>query len=878
MIQNLQEAWNRFRAFFRSAKLDDDFSGELAAHIDLATEEFVSRGMAPDEARRQAMLRLGGWEQARELHRESRGLPILEDLAQDLKYAVRTLRRDISFTVFAVLIVALGIAASSIVFSVVNTLLIRPLPFHDPARLLWIANDGDGGLSGATAQVDHFLDLRRMNHSLTDMAGYFAFYGVGDNKFTGHGEAERLTGVPVTQNFFPLLGVHPQLGRIFTIEESHWNAPKRVLLSDGFWRRRFAGDPHVLGHTMVLNEQIYTVIGVLPSTFDFPSVFAPGTKADIFFPFPLSPETNRYGNTLAIIGRLKQGVSIGSALQDLRILSARISKAHRERNDFAPRVQTLKERVSGRLRPALMVLAGAVAMVMLIVCANISNLLLARSAARQKELAIRAALGARRGRLIRQALTESLLLAGGGAVLGASLAIAGTRLLAHSGSMSLPLMSGMETDTAALGFTLALAVVTGLVFGLIPALQVQPSVDNALKDMSRGSSGSKRHSTIRSALVVCEIAFACVLLVGAGLLGRSFLRVLDVDLGFQPDKAAALRVDPSTRYSKPEQRNAYFSEAIRLAKTVPGVQAAGLTDALPLGTNRTWGAGAKGHFYRRENYPEAFVRIVTEGYIEAMGISLVAGRDLTERDGPASKPVILINETLARNVWPNENPLGKILQSDRDREVVGVVRDVRHLTLEERSGAEMYIPMRQSGDYSADDLVVRSDRPNAALAADMRRALRPIEPNLPANDFRTLREIVDKSVSPRRFVVLLLAAFALFALLLASLGIYAVIAYSVSQRTREIGIRMALGASSGNLQGNILRQTLALAMLGVAIGMGLSLSLTRALGGILYGVTATDPVTFGSMVVVLTAVAALAGYLPARRASRIDPMLALRTA
>ncbi len=531
----------------------------------------------------------------------------------------------------------------------------------------------------------------------------------------------------------------------------------------------------------------------------------------------------------------------------------------------------------GHVRPALIVLACAVGVVMLIVCANLSNLLLARTATRQKEIAIRTALGAGRGRLIRQMLTESIVLSCCGAAFGILLAMGGTRAMTHLKAISIPLLENVRVDGTSLGFALLTAILTGLIFGLVPALQIPSSgLHNALKDTSRSSTAAKGHAWVRSMLVVSEIAFACVLLVGAGLLIRSFLRVLDVNLGFQPERAVAVRVDPSQDYKTRAQKNAYFDEVLRRAREIRGVAAAGLTDALPLGRNRSWGVRAKGHTYKDGEYPDAFVRIVSDGYIRAMGIPLIAGRDLTERDTPSTEQVILINQTMARTLFPGENAIGQIISADNDRQVVGIVSDVRHLALEQGSGSEMYLPIRQCPDWSSADLVVRTTVPPAQLASAVRYALKPIAPDLPVSDFRTIQQLVDKAVSPRRFIVMLLGGFALFALILASLGIYGVISYSVNQRTQEIGIRMALGASAGDLQSSIILQTLGLAAIGIAVGSAVSWILARALSGLLFGVTPADPVTFLGMLVVLTAVAALAGYLPARRASRIDPMVALR--
>ncbi|MCC6393728.1 MAG: ABC transporter permease [Bryobacterales bacterium] len=798
-------------------------------------------------------------------------------MVQDLRYAVRTMRRDGGFTAFAVLIAGLGIAASTTVFSVVNAVLIRPLPFRDPGRLVWVANHDASGLSGQTTQVGHMLGLRERNQSFSDLAAYFAFYGVGDNLLSGNGEPERLSGVPVSDNFFDVLGVKPQIGRLFRPEECKWNGPKAVLLGHGLWVRRFGSDSSIVGQSLTINNEPVTVAGVLPASFDFAPVFAPGSQIDLYFPFPLSNETNRWGNTLAIIGRLKPGVGLERAQAELKVVAAQLTREHPEWNDFEGKITPLAEHVSGRLRPALTVLSCAVGVVMLIVCANLSNLLLARAAVRQKEIAIRTALGAGRRRLMRQMLTEGLLLSVCGAVLGMALSALSTHFLSRLDAMSIPLLRNVKTGGAALGFSLLAAVLSGVIFGLAPVLPAQGlAVHDALKDSSRGSTAGRSRNWIRSALVISEIAFASVLLVGAGLLVRSLVRLLDVNLGFRPEHAAAIRVDPDSRYATEVRRNAYFDEVLRRARNVPGIEAAGLTDALPLGRNRSWGAGAKGHVYPKGQYPSAFVRVVSDGYIGSMGIPLRSGRDLEERDAPGGDPVMLINETMARTLFPGEEPLGKIIRACGERKVVGVVGDVRHLALEQGSGMEMYLPIRQCSDFASVDLVVRTRLPPAEMAGAVRAALRPVAPNVPGKDFRALQQLVDKAVSPRRFVVWLLGGFAAFALVLASLGIYGVVSYSVSQRTQEIGIRMALGASAGNVQAGILVRTLGLAVIGISAGLMASWALGRALGGLLYGVTAGDPATFAMMPAVLGVVALAAGYLPARRASRIDPSIALR--
>jgi predicted permease len=800
-------------------------------------------------------------------------------LTQDLRYTLRTLRRDAGFAVFAVLIAGLGIGASATVFSVVHTLLLRPLPFDKPDELVWIANRDVPGLSGQTTQVGYMLDLRDKSQTLSAVAGYMAFYGVGDSLLSGRGEPERLSGVPVSENFFDVLGVKPMLGRSFNAQESAWKGPKAVMLGYPIWERRFGRDPNIVGTSLTINDEPHTVVGVLPASFDFATVFAPGSRLDVYFPFPLSPETNRWGNTMAMIGRLKPGVAAPRAHAEVTALAPQMRKEHPERNNFTGIVRPLADHVSGNIRLAVLVLAGAVGMVMLIVCANLSNLLLARTAARQKEIAIRRALGAGWARLLGQTLTEGLVIASAGALLGIGLALAGTRLLRDLDAVTIPLLSDVHTDVTALAFTVIVTLVTGVIFGLVPALQATGSaMTSALKDASRGSTEGRERTWVRNTLVVAEIAFACVLLVGAGLLIRSLSAVLEVNMGFEPAQSATMRVDPDSRVTTPEQRTAYLDEVLRRVGEAPGIQHAAITDSLPMGRNRTWGAGAKGVTYERGAYPTAFVRVVSEGYPAALGVPILAGRDLAASDMPTTEPVMLINKSLADALWPGQNPIGQYITGPcaKERRVVGVLGDVRHLSLEQPSGNEMYIPTRQCGDLAGAYLVVRTTQPIAAVAGTLRGALTPIAPHLASNDFRTLQQIVDRSTSPRRFTVLLLGGFAIFALVLASLGIYALISYSVGQRTNEIGIRMALGATARDVQASVIGQTLRLAAIGLLLGGVGSYFLARGVSGLLFGVTARDPQTFAAMAAVLAVVALVAGYVPARRASRIDPMVALR--
>ena len=804
----------------------------------------------------------------------------MQPILHDLRYALRTMRRDAGFCAIAVLILGLGIGANTAIFSVVNTVLFRPLPFRDPGRLVWIANTlPGGGLSGVTSRVSNYRDFRAMNRSFEDLTAYFAFSDYGAYTLTETGEPERLIGYGVAQNFFQVLGIRPMLGRAFDDEECKWNGRKAVILSNGLWQRRFGSDPHIVGRYITLSGDPTLVAGVLPASFDFASVFTPGARVDMLTPFPIANETDRWGNTLAIIGRLKPGATAGRAQAEFDLLVQQLQQAHPERGRrFGAHLSSLQDQISGRFHKALVVLLCAVGAVLLIACANLSNLLLARAASRRKEIAVRTALGASRLRLVRQMLTESLLLSGCGALAGLVLAFVTTRALARMQAMGIPMLAAARVDGDALWFTVALALVTGVLFGLAPALQISTArVHENLKESSRGSSEGRHGAWVRSSLVVGEIALACVLLVGAGLLLRSFVSVLDVDLGFQPARTAIWTIEPGQKYQTGAQRVALYQELTRRVEAVPGVESAGLTDCLPLGRNRAWGLRAQGVQYAEGQAPIAFPRIIDPGYIPAMKIPLRAGRTFTGHDTAQGERVVVLNENAARRLWPDRDAIGQIalVGGDTGARVIGVVANVRHSSLEETAGLEMYLPMTQYGSGSM-ELVVRTRRPPDSIAPEIRATLRSVEPSLPTAQFRTLDDVVDHAVSPRRFVVLLLGSFAVLALVLASLGIYGVVSYSVAQRTQEIGIRMALGASAGHVQIRVLRETMLLAIAGAVLGVFGAIAVSRLIASLLYGVQPGDLATFAVTVGALTFVAALAGYLPARRASRIDPMNALR--
>jgi predicted permease len=868
---------NRLRAFIGSRPLDRELDVEMSTHLDFAIEENLRRGLSMGEARRQALVSFGGVEQAKEQHREARGWPSLDILWQDLRYAFRTLRRDRAFTLIAVLVLALGIGANVTVFSVVNTILIRPLPFRDSQQITWLAGDNGVG-TDQTYRVDAYEEIQRNSHSFQDLTAYVPYYDYSDFKLTGYGEPKPVLGVWVAGNFFQALGVQPALGRLFITEEYARVGGPAVVLTRGFWQRQFGADSAIVGRSIRLNNREFTVVGVLPPTFDFAAVFAPGLKVDLFAALNMN-DARGAGHVLSVMGRLKPGLTAGQAQAEVRLVLSRSTAQHPEwLTDVKTRIVGLKDHVSGKLRHSLIVLWCGVGLILLIVCVNLSNLILARAAARSKEFAIRSALGGGRGRLIRQLLTESTVLSSAGALLGLGFGFAMTRYLAHQGSLTLPLLSSLTVDGAALGWTVLIAVVSSILFGLVPSLGLSgANLQETLKDAGdRGMSVGRSHERTRSALVVSEVALACVLMVGAGLLLRSFLRVLDVDLGFQPSQAAAIKVDYDDGGNR-WRRGAILEQILEHVAAIPGIEIAGVSDKLPLDRHRSWDLRAKGRDDPSGWNDIAFVYVVTPGYFKSMGMNLRRGRDFTWQDTPASDPVIVINEAAARRDWPGVDAVGKLAQGidDHDTRVVGVVSNVRESSVEEISSPEVYVPATQA-EPDGENLVVRTKLPPEALASSVLSALRTLNPGQPAAEFRSLQQLVDNAVSPRRFFASLVTCFAVLGLVLASLGIYGVISYSVTRRTQEIGIRMALGATASQVEIGVIAKTLRLSLLGIALGTVASLVLSGVIASLLFETEPTDVTTFGAMILLLSAVAVLAGYIPARRASRIDPMIAFR--
>jgi len=795
----------------------------------------------------------------------------------DLKFALRQLVKSPGFTATAVLTLALGIGVCTAMFSVVNAVLLRPLPVRDPGRLVWIENSGDVGLSGRTSRADVVAGWREQNKAFESIAAWFAFSDYNRMLLTGSGEPQSLRGVGVSDNFLSTLGVAPKLGRNFTADECVFNGPGAVILSHSFWVRYFNSDPAIVGRKVVLNNKSNTVVGVLPAEFDFDSIFTPGDDADLLYPFPLSQETARWGNTVFGIGRLKPGVSLEQAQAELTVVNERLRKTLPNGNTFGARSSSLDDALRGRFRRAFLILTGAVLCVLAIACVNLSNLLLARLNMRRQEFAVRIALGASRGHLIRQALSESLLLAFLGSFVGVPLAMWATDLLAGLHTFGVPLLQNTSVDPVALVVTIGLTALSGIACGVLPAVYLSHGQrSQTLQNATQQRSGGRSSSRARNTLIVAEVALACMLLVGAGLLLRSFNAVLQVNLGFQPQHAMAWRVDPQRNFKSGEEVAQYLGELTRRIAALPGVEAVGLSDTLPLSRNRTWGAGADGVQYKDGEYPLAFPRLVDPHYLQAMQIPLIAGQNFEENFNPKTVKSVIINESLARRLWPGENPLGRKISAKGGTTVIGVVANVRHNSLEDSGGNEMYFDCRQVGDWSAMEMVVRSSRSVESLVPEVRTAIAAYDPGLPHGEYRSLETLIDNAVGPRRLITRLLGFFSSLALGLAAIGLYGVLAFAVTERRQEIGIRMAIGAQRRDILEMILRGGLRLVVLGIGLGLAGSLALTRVMQSQLFGVSAHDPLVFLANAGLLFAVAAAACIIPALRATKVDPMIALR--
>ncbi|MBI1761440.1 MAG: ABC transporter permease [Acidobacteria bacterium] len=816
----------------------------------------------------------------------------METLFHDLSHALRRLTQNPGFTAVALLSLALGIGANSALFSVANALLLRPLPFKDADRVAILWNRSPGlNVEQDWFSLGQYLDIKLENRSFEAVAV------ARDSSFnlTGQGQPEYVEGARVSSSLFPLLGAQPVLGRVLTPSEDEKGAAPVVLLSYGFWQRRFGGARAVLGRTLTLNDNNFTIVGVVGPEFTLSKEVLPTVngirRADVLLPLPMSAadRSNRGGEDFNILAKLKPGVSFKQAQAEMDALAEQMKRQYPESYPANGRltlsVVPLLEQVVGNLRLALYVLLGAVGFVLLIACANVANLLLARASVRQKEMVIRAAVGASRARIVRQLLTESVLLGVLGGLLGLGLALVAGRALRAFGPENLPRSGEIGVDGRVLAFTIAVSVLTGVIFGLLPALrESRVDLNEVLKDGGRSATGG--HQRTRKLLVVVEVALALVLLIGAGLLLRSYAHILRANPGFNPNNVLALRLTlPATRYATPEAVYNFYKQLGERVRQVPGVEFTGTSYGLPLSaTSAAWGpVTVEGYVPRAAS--ELIIsneRFVSPDQLRALGMPLVKGRHFDERDVRkelgGTLDVTLVNEAFAQRFWPGEDPLGKHIQRSGKgpwRTVVGVVRDAKEVALENEPALTLYHPIDQF-NIRTRYLVARSSNKPEALTAAITSAVHALDAQLPVYEAATLQRRLHNALAQRRFALVLLGVFAAVALTLAVLGIYGVLTYWVTQRTHELGIRVALGAAQRDIVRLVIRQALALVLLGVGLGLAGALALTRVLASLLFGVSTTDGLTFAGLALLLAAIALLTSYLPARRAARVNPLVALR--
>ena len=876
----LRELFHRLRASLRRGKVEREMDAEMRFHLEMETAENIRRGMSEEEARRAALRSFGGVEQTKEAYRDLSRFRWIEEIWQDARYGARMLRTQPGFTIVAALTLSLGIGANTAIFSVVNALVFNPLPYPDPQRLVWVTNvfRGDEIIGGG-----EYFTYQAESKTVDHLAAYIA----GSSILRGQGEPEQVNFVVATASVFPTLGVAPLLGRTFTPEEDQPGAAPVAVLSYDYWRRRFGGDPSIIGQSAEFGRGSRQVIGVMPPGFRFIPEQRIGGKADLWEPFALDEQRDAMHIIEGgVFGRLKPGVSIEQSRAELGLILRRFAQAHPQLPPGVEvRVTPLAERLVGHWRLGLLTLFGSVGFVLLIACANVANLLLARASMRQKELAIRAALGAGRKRLIRQMLTESVLLSVLGGAAGLLLAWWGVKALVAFTPESLLVLKLSGIDKTALGFTFLAILLTGVVAGLIPALQAsRVDLNESLKEGARGAIFLKRNSARRvsPALVMGELALTLVVLVGSGLLIKSFARVLAADPGYNPENLLTMVIDVG-KIDDPSQQRRFNQELRARLNALPGVQAAAygwplpLTDSGIISKPRLTLVG--GQPVPDEQKPLAEEHFASPEYFRAMQMKLRAGHGFTELDTESTPPVTVINETLARRLFAGEDPIGKRIKSERyktDMTVVGVVADVKQYGVEIESQAAFYRSSLQWPPYDWGRWVIRTSGDPLKLLPSVRREIAALKPDHGPFYVTTMEQLLADSTALRRFQTWLSGLFAAVALVIATVGIYGVISYAVSSRTHEIGIRMALGAQAGDVLRMVVSQGMRLALAGVALGLAAALALTRVMKNLLFQVSVTDPATFAFIALLLVAVALIASYIPARRATKVNPMVALR--
>jgi putative ABC transport system permease protein len=797
-------------------------------------------------------------------------------LIQDLKYSVRMLAKNPGFTIVAVLTLALGIGANTAIFSVVNAILLRPLPYKDPGQLVqvWETNP-QRGFPEFPASPPNFFDWRDQNHSFSQIAAI----QYDDYNLTGAGAPMHVFGIDVSPNIFALLGSKPELGRVFTETEDNPNNPRVAIIGHSLWQTQFGSDPNIIGRNIVLDAKSYAVVGVMPASFRYPE-----TDTQVWTPLilPEDSKTARGAHWLSVVARLKPGVSFDQAQAEMQTIAGRLQTQYPNSNkDWSVFLRPLRKEVIGNIQTALLVLLGAVGLVLLIACSNVANLQLARTSARRREMAIRAALGAGRRRIVRQLITESFLLAVIGSVLGLLLAWWGTAALLKLDTAGIPRQTEIGIDGSVLLFTAAVAFITSLLFGLVPAMQ-SASLDLTTTLKEGTGARSSAAGRFRQILVVSEVALAMILLVGGGLLVRSFTGLLNVSPGFNPENVLTFSVQlPDAKYPKKEDNQAFFRELLARVQALPGVESTAATSSLPL-----TGGTTNLQFHPDGQAPDpgtkptsALYSTVSPDYFHTMDIPLLRGRVFTGADSNDSQPVLVINQAMAQHFWPNADPIGqRIIVSDRQplaREIVGIVGDVHQSALEKAAKPEMYVNLFQKGVGGA-SVVVRTKTAPLSLTSAVTEQIHSLDKDLPVQGVLSMEDVVGISVGSRRFSTYLFTLFSLLALVLATVGIYGVMSYTVAQGTREIGIRVAVGARPLDVMKLVLGAGMRQVLLGAGIGVVGALLLTRFLASLLFGVTAYDPVTFAAVLIVLAGVALAACYIPARRAMRVDPIIALR--
>ena len=877
---------DRIRALRRRETVINDIDREMRLHLELQMDANIKAGMSPTEAREKAMRSFGNLNRAVDAAYDVKGGGIFETLAQDIRYGLRMLAKHKAFTSIAIITLALGIGANTAIFSVVNELLLRPLPYRDADRIVTVWEVSPEGRHQNSTSRANFRAWQEQTHSFNYMAAF------SDQRLnlTGTGEPEELSVQFTTPDFFKILGVEPILGRTFLPEDNNAGQSPVAVLSYGLWQRRFGGQANLVGQPITVNDTAFTVIGVMPPSFQFHLKQRSGTgrPAELWtiLSMPVGPGANERGRFLGTVARLKDGVSVEQAAAEMRTIHARLSDTEPQFNkNYSAEVLPLREQFFGNVRRPLWLMLGAVGFVLLIACANVANLLLSLATSREKEIALRSALGARRTRIVRQLLTESLLLALLGSVLGLGFAWLGIKALVAISPRDLVSLQTVGLNLTALAWTLGVSILTGIIFGLAPALHISRlNLNDSLKDGGKSessqASGSRR---LRNALVVSEIALAVVLLASAGLLIRSFLRLQNVDRGFNTDSILTMVVRLPDRYREDPQVINFFHQTLERVRQLPTVRSAGMVNFLPL-----YGGMGSSTGFKILGQPEpppgeeptTDVRVVDGGYFGTMGIPLLRGRNFSEAEQTQPKRVILINEALARKYFPNQDPLGQRLDvvmfdDPTPTEIIGIVGNVRYDTLIDEAPPAVYFS-HSDLTYGFMTLVVRTDGDPTAIAPAIQREIRALDPNQPVSDVRTMNQVMSEWVARSRFNTLLLGLFAGLATLLSAVGIFGVMNYSVALRTRELGLRLAVGAQPRQVLLLVLRQGLLLTVVGVLLGLVAAFALTRLLSGLLFGVTAVDVTTFSSISVLLVIVSLLACYLPARRAMRIDPLSALR--